>query len=186
VGDLVLFKNPSGMAMLTVTKKDASHIYFESGSSLDWFHFNQFAAPQMPMILIKQTPDTTSAWSQRTSMFRALMISYYVDNTTASTPRLARLVNHFEAQALAGIVEDLDISYDLVDGVNNPVNVVSLPFTDAVAGVTYNSNQIRKVNIHLGVRSENISKPSQNYIRNHVSTSVDVRSLASVDRYVSE
>jgi prepilin-type N-terminal cleavage/methylation domain-containing protein len=185
-GDLVLLKNPKGMAMVTVTKTDATHIYFESDSSVDWFHFNQFSAPQVPMILIKQAPDTTSPWSQRTSLFRALMITYYVDTTTSATPRLARLVNHFEPQALAGIVEDLDLTYDLVDGVNNPINVPSLPFTDATANVTYNSNQIRKVNIHLGVRSENISRPSQNYIRNHVSTSVDVRSLASIDRYVSE
>ena len=28
-----------------------------------------------------------------------------------------------------------------------------------------------------------MSKPTQDYIRNHISTSVDVRSLASVDRY---
>ena len=28
-----------------------------------------------------------------------------------------------------------------------------------------------------------MSKPAQDYVRNHISTSVDVRSLASVDRY---
>jgi hypothetical protein len=42
---------------------------------------------------------------------------------------------------------------------------------------------IKKVNIHVGVRSESISKPAQDYVRNHISTAVDVRSLASVDRY---
>lgn len=196
-GDLVLFKNPNGMAMLTVTSTDSTHIYFGTGSSVDWFHFNQFNVPQVPMILIKQPSDTTSAWAQKTTMFRAVMITYYVDNTTTpGTPHLMRLVNHcpaattdcpyFAPQALAGIVEDLDLNYDLVDGVNNPVNVPNLPFTDVTFGVTYNSNQIRKVNIHMGVRSEVISKPAQDYIRNHVSTSVDVRSLASVDRYVNE
>ena len=35
----------------------------------------------------------------------------------------------------------------------------------------------------MGVRSEIMSKPLHDYIRNHVNTSVDVRSLASVDRY---
>jgi hypothetical protein len=71
-----------------------------------------------------------------------------------------------------------------VDGANNPTNVGSLPYT--IMGnpnVTYNSNQIRKVNIHVGVRSEVMSQPVQDYVRNHISTSVDVRSLASVDRY---
>ncbi|MEP7307738.1 MAG: prepilin-type N-terminal cleavage/methylation domain-containing protein [Acidobacteriota bacterium] len=194
-GDLVLFKNPKGMAMVTVTSTDSTHIYFGANDPIDWFHFNQFSVPQVPIVLIKQVADTTTAWTQRTTMFRALMITYYVDNTTTpEAPRLVRQLNHcpaatpdcllFEPQALAGIVEDLDLTYDLVDGVNNPTNVTSLPFTGS--GVTYNSNQIRKVNVHIGVRSEVVSKPAQDYIRNHLSTSVDVRSLASVDRYANQ
>jgi prepilin-type N-terminal cleavage/methylation domain-containing protein len=186
-GDLVLFKNPLGMAMLTVTSTDTTHVYFSPNSSLDYFHFNQFSAPQVPMVLIKQLLDTTSVWTQKTSMFRALMITYYVDNVTPNLPpRLVRVVNNFAPQALAGVVEDFDLTYDLVDGVNNPVERTSLPYTDTTAGITYNSNQIRKVNIHMGVRSEVISRPAQDYIRNQLSTSVDVRSLASVDRYVSQ
>ena len=60
-----------------------------------------------------------------------MMITYYVDNTTTpGTPRLTRVVNHFTPQALAGVVEDLDLTYDLVDGVNNPTNITSLPITD--------------------------------------------------------
>ena len=121
------------------------------------------------------------------TLFRALMITYYVDNTTVpGTPRLTRIVNHFTPQALAGVVEDLDLTYDLVDGVINPTEVTALPYTDVETGVTYNSNQIRKVNIHVGVRSEVLSKPAQDYVRNHITTSVDVRSLASVDRYKTQ
>jgi hypothetical protein len=93
-------------------------------------------------------------------------------------------VNHFTPQTLAGVVEDLELTYDLVDGATNPANVKSLPYT--AAGVTYNSNQIRKVNVHIGVRSEIISRPSQDYVRNHITTSVDVRSLASKEKYVTQ
>ena len=125
-------------------------------------------------------------------MFRALMVTYYVDNTVdptspgePPTPRLFRRVNHFEPQALAGIVETLDLTYDLVGVVDNPVEVKSLPYPDAIAG-PYNSNTIRKVNLRIGVRSEVVSKPAQDYIRNQVVTSVDVRSLASKDRYDRE
>jgi hypothetical protein len=129
------------------------------------------------------------------TLFRAMMITYYVDNTTApGTPRLTRIINHcpsslptcpaFAPQALAGVVEALDLTYDLVSGVSYLADVTSLPFT--AAGVTYNSNQIRKVNIRIGVRSEVISKPTQDYVRNHIRTSVDVRSLASVDRYKTQ
>ena len=184
VGDLVLFKSPSGMALQTVTSLDQTHIYFAQGHANDWFHFNQRNVPQVPVILIKQVQDQVTAWTQKTALLRAVMITYYVDDvTTPGAPRLTRVINHFSPQALAGVVEDLDLTYDLVDGVNNPTDVPTLPFTDAAAGVTYTSNQIRKVNIHVGVRSETTVRPTNDYLRNHISTSVDVRSLASVDRY---
>lgn len=187
VGDLVWFKNAYGSAIQTVTKTDSTHVYFEPN---DWFNFNQRNAAQGSITQINPSicgngGNQPCPWPG-TTMFRVLMITYYVDNTTSAIPRLMRKVNNFDAQALAGVVEDLDLTYDLVDGVNNPTEKVSLPFTDAVAGVTYNSNQIRKVNIRLGVRSEAISYPSQDYIRNQITTSVDVRSLASVDRYVGQ
>jgi hypothetical protein len=181
IGDLVLFTNPRGMALHTVTNTDTTHIYFGlAPNANDWFGFNQFNAPAVPMMLIKQPQDTTSAWTQMTTMFRVLMITYYVD-TSGTVPLLTRVVNHGAPQALAGVVEDLDLTYDLVDGYVNPTYVQSLPTT--IGGVTYNSNQIRKVNVHMGVRSEIMSKVPHDYIRNHIATSVDVRSLASVNRY---
>ena len=55
-------------------------------------------------------------------------MTYYVDSTTTpGTPRLTRVVNNFPAQALAGVVEDLDLTYDLYDGTTNPTGVTSLP-----------------------------------------------------------
>jgi len=192
-GDLVFFKNTNGTAIQTVTRTDATHIYFDANNSNDWFHFNQRNTAFAGTVLcIKGTaitnncdPTPTTAFPI-TSLFRALMITYYVDNTTtAGTPRLTRVLNHYAPQALAGVVEDLDLTYDLVDGVNNPANVTSLPYTDSVAGVTYTANEIRKVNVHVGVRSEVLSKPTQDYVRNHMSTAVDVRSLASVSRYAT-
>ena len=93
-----------------------------------------------------------------------------------------RALNMFTPQALAGVIEDLTLSYDLVDGVYNPTNVKTLPFTSA-QGVTYSANQIRKANMHVGVRAEEKSTRQQDYIRNHLSTIVDLRNLAFVDRY---
>ena len=62
----------------------------------------------------------------------------------------------FTPQTLSGVVEDLDLTYDLVDAALNPTAVPSLPWTDNSQNppVNYNSNQIRKVNVHMGVRSE--------------------------------
>lgn len=181
VGDLVLFKNPRGMAIQTITRLDGTHVYFDAG---DWFQFNQRSAAAGTVMQIKDTTSTATAWVEKTSLFRLLMVTYYVDGTTNPTaPRLMRVVNNFAPQALAGVIEDLDFTYDLVDGVNNPVEVPELPYTDTTAGVTYNANQIRKVNVHVGVRSESLSRVTNDFVRNHISTSVDVRSLASVDRY---
>ena len=194
VGDLVLFKNANGSAMQTVTSKDSTHIKFEA-TSQDWFNFNQRSssfAGNVNCIKSSSACDTMPVSSTvltanypTTGLFRVLMITYYVDNTTTpGTPRLTRVINHYTAQALAGVVEDLDLTYDLVDPLFNSVtDIPSLPYTDAVTGVKYYNNMIKKVNVHVGVRSESISKPAQDYVRNHISTAVDVRSLASIDRY---
>jgi hypothetical protein len=189
VGDLVLFKSPSGNAIQTVTDVNVSTrtISFANNAN-DPFKFNQSCAANAdgtlpwPMLAVRNGATFTTP----VTMFRALMITYYVDNTTTpGTPRLTRQINFQPPTALAGVVEDLDLTYDLVDAALNPTQVPSLPWTDNTQSppVTYNSNQIRKVNVHVGVRSEQMSKPTQDYVRNHISTSVDVRSLASVDRY---
>jgi len=94
---------------------------------------------------------------------------------------LTRVLNHYSPQALAGVIEDLDITYDLVDGVNNPTNVSSLPYT--LNGLTYTATQVRKVNLHIGVRSDTLSNQTHDYVRNHTSTAVSVRDLAFVSRY---
>ena len=52
-----------------------------------------------------------------------------------AAPRLMRASNFSDGQALAGVIEDLELSYDLVDGVTNPTNVPDLPYT--AAGLTY-------------------------------------------------
>jgi hypothetical protein len=142
--------------------------------------------PTLPVPMPMQTenfggdPANTGAG---TAIMRLLMITYYVDGTTSpGTPRLTRVINHFSPQALAGVVEDLDFTYDLVDSSSDMVaNRPTLPTT--VNGVTYTSNMIKKVNIHMGVRSEALSKPTMSYVRNHINTAVGIRSLAAVDRY---
>ena len=70
------------------------------------------------------------------------MYTYYVDPNNG-IPRLMRQYNFNTPQALAGVVEDLQLSYDLVDGTVNPTSIDDLPYT--VSGVTYSANQIRKV-----------------------------------------
>ena len=202
VGDLVLFKNSFGMTIQTVTSTDPTHIVFAQASTNDWFHFNQRNTSLAGTVFCIKTdtacdalPVTTAVQTANfptTALFRVLMITYYVDNNTTTTPRLTRIINHcpassptcaaFSPQALAGVVEDLDLTYDLVDpSTNTVIGQGTLPTT--VSGITYTSNMIKSVNVHIGVRSEALSKPTMDYVRNHISTAVAVRSLESVDRY---
>ncbi len=175
VGDLLLFSNSLGAALQAVTRVEGSRVFFDAG--IDDFNFNQRDVEQGSILQIRN-----GASFPQTTVVRVQMLTYYIDTTTTpGSPRLMRRVNFFEAQALAGVLEDLEITYDLADGVTNPVGVTSLPFT--TGGNTYTGNQIRKVNLHVGVRSDVRSSVNQDYLRHHLSTSVSIRSLAYVSRY---
>jgi hypothetical protein len=168
VGDLIYFLN-NGSTIQTVTKVDATNVYFESG---DPFNFNQAGAA---------AGNITQMLGAQMDIRRVLMFTYFVKEEEPGVPRLMRQLNFFPAQALAGVIEDLQLSYDIVDGTYNPVAVAELPYT--ANGVTYAANQIRKVNVHVGVRSETINPKTKDYLRNHLSTVVSIRNLAYVDRY---
>lgn len=173
VGDLLYFQTASGSAIQTVTAVSGTTVSFAPN---DPFRFNQRSA---------SAGSITQILGAQMQVRRALMWTYYVYADTPGVPRLQRVLNHFPKTPLAGVIEDLDITYDLVDGVYNPVEVPSLPFlfTDPDPDITFTANQIRKVNLHVGVRSETISARTGDYLRNHVSTVVSLRNLAYVSRY---
>lgn len=170
-GDLLLFTDPNGRnAIQTVTSTDNTTVYFAQNAD-DTFGFNQPLAA---------AGSITQLLGQALTVQRVLMYTYYVDPSNG-TPRLMRRYNMGTPQALAGVVEDLQLTYDLVDGQVNPTNIADLPV--ALNGVTYSANQIRKVSLHIGVRSENKSLRLHDFLRNHLSTVVSIRNLAFVDRY---
>jgi hypothetical protein len=124
------------------------------------------------------------------------MISYYLDVTTDPVhPRLVRRMGNGSATvfdntlgtAVAFDVEDLQITYDLADGVTNPTNVRMTVNdrngTGRCAPANCSPNQIRKINVLLGARSRLTAKGSQQFLRNRLLTQVSLRSLAFVDRY---
>jgi hypothetical protein len=174
-GDLMWFTHAAASTLQTVTSVDATHANFAPGAAADWFNFNQPGAAQGSITQLVANP------MPQGTVIRILMYTYYVDATLLNTPRLTKIVNAGLPEALAGVVEDMNITYDLVDGLVNPVNIPDLPVT--IGGVLYSPNQVRKVNLHIGVRSDVLSGVSNDYIRNHLSTVVSIRSLAFVNRY---
>jgi len=111
---------------------------------------------------------------------RVLFVTYFLDNSTVINgqliPRLMRQVGMNAPTSVAEVIEDLEISYDYVNGTAPINNVVVTP-----AGLT--DNQIRKVNVYLAARSDAVLTSSGQYLRNNLATQVDVRSLAFVNRY---
>jgi hypothetical protein len=170
-GDLLMFIDVnSNAAIQTVTRVDTTTVYFDANGD-DQFSFNQrnVGAGSITQIL-----------GQTLNVQRVIMYTYYVDPGNG-TPRLMRQYNFASPQALAGVVEDLELTYDVVDGSVNPVAKPDLPLTLNL--VTYSANQIRKANVHVGVRSEARSLRDNDFLRTHVSTVVSLRNLAFVDRY---
>ena len=124
------------------------------------------------------------------------MITYYIDNVTdPNRPRLVRRINNGSATtydntsgtALAFDVDNLQISYDLVDGVTNPAEV---KFTADDSNGTgrcspnpCSPNQIRKINITLSGRSRTTLRQTRQYLRNSLTTQVSLRSMSFIDRY---
>lgn len=168
-GDILLFTNSTGSAMQVVTAVSGGTVSFASG---DPFNLNQRSAANGNITDILGLP---------MSVRRILMISYFVQETTPGEPRLMRALNMFPAQALAGVVEDLQFTYDLVDGTTNPANVNDVPFT--VGTDTFTSSQIRKVNLKVGVRSEEKSRSTNDYMRHYITTVASLRNLAYVAEY---
>jgi len=171
VGDVILFSNALGNAMQVITRTNNNQIVdFELNDPMG---LNQRAAPQGTIMNLAQDdgafPPTTAT--------RVLIISYYVDRVTDPTlPRLMRQVNGGQARAIAMGVENLQFSYDFVDGVGNPTNQEAIPGANS-------ANQIRKVNLFMSARSIDINTHTAQPYRNSVAGQVGLRSLTFMDRY---
>ena len=169
VGDLILFSNALGETVQYVTAINKQVVSFAANDAMN---LNQSGAPQGCIMQLQSGgvfPPTTAT--------RVWMVSYYLDYTTdPTTPRLIRRINNRAGQVVGLVLEDLQLSYDLVDGVTNPTNVKS--------PVAPNSpNQIRKVNIYISGRSDSVIRNTNTYLRHSLTTEVSLRSLAFVNRY---
>src|SRR5208283_1048516 len=177
-GDLIMFSNSYGNALQVVTSAAGNVLNFAPG---DAFNLNGRNDPSGTVLQLRNPGCTTSAncWPP-TSITRIWMISYYLDNTADPTHvRLIRRVNFNPGYPVGETMENMQFTYNFVDGVNNPVEQASVPATNTEA-------QIRSVNIYLGARSnslvlEGIKTPF--YTRDNLVSQVSLRSMAYVNEY---
>ncbi len=170
-GDLILFSNALGNALQMVTENAISQIV--TFAMNDDMRLNQRGVPEGTLMNLR---DSSGAFPPTTAT-RVWMVSYYVDTTTnPGLPRLVRRINMGDTLAIAMGVENIQITYDIVDGVTNPTNLETLPLGNS-------PNQIRKANLFLSARSLDIDRQTGTFFRNSMATQVGLRSLTFVDRY---
>jgi len=171
-GDLIMFSNAVGNAIQVVTSVSRHQVHFASSNVYDAFGFNQRTASSGSVMQIRSgsTFPTTSA-------SRVTMVTYYLDTITA--PGQVRMMRQeaFQPARLIGLgLENIQLTYDIIDGVNNPTN-------QAEAVSPYSPSQIRKLNLFLARRSDQVIRQTNRQMRSSISTQVTLRSMSFGDRY---
>ena len=170
-GDLIMLSNGNGNAIQEVTSVVGQSIIFSSTAESG---LNQPNAPQGSVMELRNA-DTT--WPPTTAT-RILMLTYYLtdlSNGGTEIPSLVRRTNYGPERILATGIENFQLSWDLVDGVDNPTNV---DFPEE----PNTPHQIRKANLHMGARSIDPT-PTGHLLHASLTTQVSLRSMAFVDRY---
>jgi prepilin-type N-terminal cleavage/methylation domain-containing protein len=193
-GQLIMLTKGSLSTLVQVTAVDGVQtVTFGAADSL---LLNQTLAAAGTLTALNAAAPANSATQTQASRIR--MISYYLDVTRANRPRLVRRMNNghptvYDNDKLGTVVafdiENLQITYDIADGVNNPANVrmaaADMLATGPCAPTPCSANQIRKVNILLVGRSNSRFEPLQQFLHTSLASQVSLRSLSFVDKYTS-
>jgi hypothetical protein len=194
-GQLMMVVKGAFTTLVEVTAVNVAgrRLTFANGDSLN---LNQSGAASGNLAALNAAEPANSP--ANTSLSRVRMITYYLDADTDSRhPRLVRRVNNGDAQlfdntkgtAVALDIENLQFTYDISNGTNNPGNVemdaVDQDVAGACAPVACSATQIRKVNVHLAGRSANAGNSGLQVYRNSLQSQVSLRDMAFVDEYRS-
>jgi hypothetical protein len=181
VGNLIMFHNINGTALEYVTSVAGQVISFAPG---DPGGLNATGLPNgtVANLAVAVTPTTIS---------RVWMVTYYLDVVTnPQKPQLVRQVNYpnYPAaapanppQQVAEVIENLQISYDIVNSQDAAGTYGAVGPGDAPTAIAPDTPfAFRAVNVYLGGRSEypyTMTNPPQ-YLRNSLTTQVSIRSLS--------
>jgi Tfp pilus assembly protein PilW len=165
-GDLIMLSSAVGSTLMEATDVAGQTVTFD-GTAVS--NLNQPDAPAGSIMRIRIGGAFVGVIARR-----ILMVTYYLD-TAGDSPALIRRINYGEPRKIAVGIEDLQLTWDLVDGDTDPsgVDEPDLPNTP---------HQIRKANLQMSGRSF-IESTFGGYLRSNVSTQIALRSLAFVDRY---
>jgi type II secretory pathway pseudopilin PulG len=175
-GDLILLSNANGSTLQYVTEVNSQTISFGAN---DPMRLNQPGAAEGSVTQLRNVDeDGNPLGFPGTSATRVWLVTYYLDfDTVPNTPRLMRRINFRDGAAVALVLENLQLSYDSVDGDANPSNDPINEKTPA------DPSQIRKATIMLSGRSSVPVRDTGEFFRRSLTTQVSLRSLSYFDRY---
>lgn len=180
-GDLVMFSNNIGNAVLVVTGVSGQTLTFAKGDAFDLNGRNSDTSGTIELLETGGAAcggTSATCWPYTTAT-RIWMITYYLDNITAPPfVRLIRQVNLNAATPIGETLENLQFTYNFVDGDTNPTNQPSVPAGDS-------ESQIRAIQVYLAARSSYEVHKGDNlgFSRNNLMTQVSLRSMAFVNKY---
>jgi len=186
VGDLLLMQNVKGSALAVVTNFNAGTGVISFAAS-DPLKLNQPAEPPVAGTLasLRMSPlPVPLPHYNPTTVSRIMMITYFVrKDPTDSHLMLMRQVNARPPSPVAEYIEDLQITYDVLDDSTNPAKLVAnLPDAALGAPPVAKPNQIRKVNLIITARSPRVNAQGL-YDRMSSTTSVGPRNLSFHDTF---
>lgn len=181
VGDLIMISNANGVTLQEVTAVEGQTITFAATAESN---LNQPTAPEGSVMDLQNPDDADDLWPP-TTITRVNMISYYIYVPTSgqvTSPHLIRRINYGPERVIAIGITNVQLSWDLVDGVTNPTSVPN-PGTPLLPGADSTEHQIRKANLFMSARSLQVYSQTGQSLHASLSTGVSLRSLAFVSRY---
>jgi type II secretory pathway pseudopilin PulG len=178
-GDLILLTNSLGTALVSVTGVSGQVLTFAAGDPFD-LNGRSDTTGTVKQMMTSSTCSGAPSCFPATTATRIWMISYYLDNVS-SPPyiRLVRQINFNTPTPVGETLENLQFTYNFIDGATNPANQASVPAGNS-------ESQIRTVNVWLGARTayevrKGVSQAL--YARNNLMTQISLRSMAYVNKY---
>jgi prepilin-type N-terminal cleavage/methylation domain-containing protein len=192
-GQLMMISKGSANTLVQVTSVDvAARVLRFAGN--DSMNLNQAGAASGSLAALNAAIPVNDPTATRITRVR--MLTYYLDNTTdPARPRLVRRINNGHPMvfdntlgtAVATDVYDMQITYDITNGTNNPsgvqMNAADMAGGGACMPDPCAETQIRKVTLHLQARAPNQVSGDTNYLANTLESQVSLRAMAFVDRY---
>ncbi|MFZ0703698.1 MAG: prepilin-type N-terminal cleavage/methylation domain-containing protein [Candidatus Acidiferrales bacterium] len=174
IGDLIMFSNAQGNTLQYVTSVNGQVMGFATG---DPYKLNGRTDPAGTIKQL-QSPAGSGTYPPTTAT-RIWMVTYYLDNTNPSGPRLMRQVNFFTPEPVGESLEAFWITYNFVNGAACGAACTNQPIPPA----GMNANQMMSTNIFLGARSDAPFSWTKQTFRDNLISQISLRGLAFTNEF---